>query len=223
MSTGIDAGDRETTQRRRLPLRAVLWGLAALIAVAMVLDTTYKDPDEKLDAGGRAAFDPKAYGEQNYDAKVVPALRKKVVPLTELLPALEKDPDAAGERYGHREGQSPYNFVVTAEGTAGKAESGLMPVEVDGAGDATVSVQIGPAINGTALRDASGIITFNQFVNQVDYADAATALNTQVKTKTLAGFDAAAAEGKTVSFTGAFTFLAPTSVTVTPIELEVTG
>ena len=36
----------------------------------------------------------------------------------------------------------------------------------------TVNLQIGPAINGTSLRDVVGFITFNQFVNQVDYADA---------------------------------------------------
>ena len=34
-------------------------------------------------------------------------------------------------------------------------------------------MQVGPAINGTALRDATGLVNFNDFVNQVEYANAA--------------------------------------------------
>jgi ABC-type glutathione transport system ATPase component len=70
-----------------------------------------------------------------------------------------------------------------------------------------VSLQVGPAINGTAIRDAAGFINFNQFVNQVDFADAATALNSEVKAKVLKGIDPKSLKGKKVSFTGAFTAL----------------
>ena len=43
-----------------------------------------------------------------------------------------------------------------------------------------------------------------------------------MKEEVLAGFDAAAAEGKTVSFTGAFAYGGNTAVLqVTPVELEV--
>ena len=52
-----------------------------------------------------------------------------------------------------------------------------------------VSIQIGPAVNGTALRDAVGFITFGQFLNQVQYADAGTALNNEVKQELLADLD----------------------------------
>jgi predicted lipoprotein len=104
---------------------------------------------------------------------------------------------------------------------AGKPADSLLPVKVKGLKGTTVSLQIGPALNGTALRDAVGFIDFNQFVNQVDYADAGTALNTQVKQKVLKGLDRQSLKGKRVRFTGAFTYLAPTVVTVTPVRLEV--
>lgn len=190
--------------------------LALVVVVALALDSTTRSDSAPRETG-REAFDPAAYGAETYP-KVVAELTKRAVPLTELAPELEDDPDAAGERYGKRQGSSPYNFVVTGEGEAGKAEGGLLPIEVDGLDDVDVNLQIGPAINGTSLRDAAGFITFNQFVNQVDYADAATALNEQVKRQVLA--DAGDLEGKKVKFTGAFTFLAPTVVTLTPIELE---
>ena len=72
-----------------------------------------------------------------------------------------------------------------------------MPVRVAGVPKGTtVSLQVGPAINGTAIRDAAGFINFNQFVNQVDFADAATALNSEVKAKVLKGIDPRRSKGK---------------------------
>jgi predicted lipoprotein len=193
--------------------------IVAVVLVLLALDTTTRS-DSAPRVTGRAVFDPVAYGEKTYDAKVVPEISKRAVALDELVPALKEDADAAGEKYGSRQGSSPYNFAVTGEGTAGKVEGNLLPVEVEGVDGAKVNLQIGPAINGTSLRDAVGFITFNQFVNQVDYADAATALNNQVKAKVLKGIDPQALEGKKVAFTGAFTFLVPNAITVTPIKLE---
>jgi len=86
-----------------------------------------------------------------------------------------------------------------------------------------VMLQIGPAINGTALRDATGLVDFNDFLNQIEYANAATELNNKVKSDVLADFDPAAAEGKTVRFVGAFAYGSnPAVLQVTPVELEVT-
>jgi len=224
MSTTAPADPPADPARRRVPAKAVLWGLLALVVAAMALDTSYRSTDAPpVTAGGREAFDPVAFGRETFGTKVAPAIEKDATEITELVPALQEDQAAASEQYGRREGSSPYNFPVRGEGVAGEAKGGLLPVEVKGLKETTVSVQIGPAINGTALRDVTGQISFTQFVNQVDYADAATALNTEVKTKVLASIDREALKGKTVSFLGAFTLVAPTVVTITPVKLEVTG
>jgi len=201
---------------RRVSPRLVGVLVATLVLIALVLDTTTRSDTAPRETG-RATFDPAAYGAENYP-KVVAELEKRAVPIGELAPELKKNPDAAGEQYGKRQGSSPYNFAVTGEGVAGQAEGGLLPVEIKGLEDVQVNVQVGPAINGTALRDAAGFITFDQFVNQVDYADAATALNNEVKAKVLDGLGDL--DGKEVTFTGAFTYLAPTVITVTPTSLE---
>ena len=207
------------TAPRSIPWRVLGIVAAIVVVAALALDASWRS-DKAPRVTARPKFDPAAYGAKTYP-KVVAAIDKRVVPVSELAPAISDDPDAAGAKYGTRQGSSPYNFAVSGEGVAGKPESGLLPVRVRGAGDVNVNVQIGPAINGTALRDASGFITFNQFVNQVDYADAATALNNEVKAKVLKGLGDL--EGKRVRFTGAFTFLAPTVMTVTPIRLEASG
>jgi predicted lipoprotein len=207
--------------KRALSPRAIGALVVVVVLIALALDTTTRS-DTAPRVTGRVMFDPAAYGEKNFDAKVVPEISKRAVAITELVPAIEDDADAAGEKFGARQGSSPYNFAVKGEGVAGEPRGGLLPLTVKGLKDTKVNVQIGPAINGTALRDAVGFINFNQFVNQVDYADAATALNTQVKTKVLKGLDAATLDGKTVSFVGAFSLLTPSIVTITPVSLEVT-
>jgi predicted lipoprotein len=201
--------------------RVIGIAVAVLVVAAMALDTTYKDSDaQKTTAGGREAFVPAKYGAETYP-KAVAALEKEAQPLPQLVTAIREDLDAAGEQFGHHEGTSPYSFATSGEGVAGEAKSGLMPVRVAGVPKSTtVSLQVGPAINGTAIRDAAGFISFNQFVNQVDFADAATALNTQVKAKVLKGIDPQSLNGKRVSFIGAFTALGSTVVTITPTKLE---
>lgn len=205
--------------RRRPSTRLIGIGLTVLVVVAILLSSTYKEPGETT-ATGREAFDPAAYGAETFP-KAVSTLEENSVPIDELLPALADDQEAASEQYGKRQGSSPYSFSTSGEGVAGKAENGLMEVKVDGLpDDTTVSLQVGPAINGTAIRDAVGFIEFGQFVNQVEYAGAATALNDQVKAEVLEGVDPASLEGKTVSFLGAFSLITPDVVTITPVKLE---
>jgi predicted lipoprotein len=218
MSAATDARGRAPAGRKVSP-RVI--GIAALVLVlaAMAIDTTYKKPGETT-ATGREEFDPAAYGQETFP-KAVTTLEDSAVPLAELHAALREDPEAAGEQYGKRQGSSPYSYSTSGEGIAGKAEGGLMPVRVKGVPkDTTVSIQVGPAINGTAIRDAVGFIEFGQFTNQVEYAAAATALNQQVKQQVLADIDPAALEGKRVSFVGAFSTVTPDVVTITPVKLE---
>jgi predicted lipoprotein len=198
-----------------------IWsGAVAVLVLAIGFATEYR-PIDGPQTAAQQAFDPAAFAVQTYESQVVPELRKSAVDLSVLLPALAQDPQATGQQYGRRQSDGPYNYPVRGTGVAGGVRSGLLQVTVPGAPDTQVYVPVGPAINGTALRDAVGFITFGQFLNQVEYADAATALNNEVKQRVLAGLDPAALSGKTISFVGAFTALTPTTVTITPVELEV--
>jgi predicted lipoprotein len=214
MTTTAPAG------RRRIPARWIAAAAIAVLVVLMAVDTEYRTV-ETAAAAAPKKFDPAAFGAQNYQAKVVPAIQAAAVDLPVLLKALADDKDAAGQKYGKRQGTGPYTFAVKATGKAGQAKSGLLPVTVKGLPDDTrVSLQTGPAINGTALRDAAGFITFGQFTNQVEYADAATALNNEMRDKLLKGLDVAALDGKDISFVGAFTLLTPQTVTITPVAIS---
>jgi predicted lipoprotein len=212
-----------SSRRRRVSPRLTGWGLAVLVVAAIALDTAYKDPDFKVTASGRPPFNPDQYGRQTYP-KAVAALEKDAQPLLSLAAALEKDADAAGTKFGHRAGTGPYSFAVRGDGIAGKVKDGVMPVKVKGVPKGTtVAIQMGPAIPGTSIRDAAGFIEFGQFLNQVEFADAATALNNQVKAQVLKKLDPQSLQGKRISFLGAFTYLAPTAITITPVRVEATS
>ncbi|MEU6799394.1 DUF2291 family protein, partial [Nonomuraea wenchangensis] len=117
--------------RRRVPARWIAAALVAVLIVLMAVDTEYRTA-ETAAAAAPATFDPAAFGAQNYQAKVVPAIEQSAVDLPVLLKALADDKEAAGRKYGKRQGTGPYSFAVKGTGTAGKARSGLLPVEVEG-------------------------------------------------------------------------------------------
>jgi predicted lipoprotein len=66
-------------------------------------------------------------------------------------------------------------------------------------------MQIGPVLRGTALRDATGIVRFSDFVNQLQFADVGTELNERVLNAVLATLDKATLKGRVVIFAGVLT------------------
>lgn len=220
-TTDLTQAERSTVARPGLLTlgRGFLIALLLLL-IAIAATTTYRS-DSEAKAGSKPKFDPAKYAAATFEPKIVPAIKKNAVDITKLHQAIAADPEAAGKQYGQRAGTGPYNYAVKLTGTAGTAKSGLLQVKVRALDKARLSVQIGPAINGTALRDASGLVSFGQFTNQVEYADAATALNTLMKTQVLKSFDAAAVQGKRITVIGAMTPLTADLLTVTPVAIEV--
>lgn len=88
---------------------------------------------------------------------------------------------------------------VNLESRVGKAL-----VRLDGAvPTATVALQVGPVLRGTALRDALGFVRFTDFANQFDFAAVANALNDRVLGTVLGPIDVRRLSGQRVSFIGA--------------------
>jgi predicted lipoprotein len=110
---------------------------------------------------------------------------------------------------------------VKFTGVVGEGKSGVYNVAVEGLPDVVIRVQTGPAINGTDLRDATGTIGFEQFTNQIEYQNAAAALNNEMKTEVLSLVDTTQLSGKTISVVGAFMLINPKGWLVTPVKLSV--
>jgi len=173
-------------------------------------------------------FNADAYVDSIWQSKVVPTMLEKAVDLTAVLAALDADPEAAKKQYSSGDAGGAAHFIVKGAGRVSRVESRsqnraltLMPPNYKGKTE--VAIQVGPAFRGSALRDAVGFIQFNQFVNQLQFADVGNKLNDRVATAVVRDFDLATAQGKPVSFCGAFTFSDRAKIIITPVKLEAGG
>lgn len=210
---------RTSGVRKIPPRRIVTAALLAAVVLAMVLSTKVVGPDSDLGSGPES-FSAEAWAEENFPL-IQEAIADRAVDASTLGAAIGADQAAATEEYGVSAGAGSV-FSVTFRGTVGAGQDGIYPVTVEGVpGDILIRVQTGPAINGTELRDATGDVQFGQFTNQIDYQDAASALNEQLKESVLSSADMASLEGKTIEVTGAFQLINPAGWLVTPSELVV--
>jgi len=112
--------------------------------------------------------------------------------------------------------------VVTAVDRQSRV--GIVRLQLAGARPATVAIQIGPVIRGTALRDATSFIQFSDFKNQFDYAGGANALNDYALRTVVAPIDFDTAQGRTLTFIGAFGKSAVRedgAIEIVPVQLEI--
>lgn len=122
--------------------------------------------------------------DQVWQQKLVPQLTAEAKPLAVLMKSLQsaKDFDSACQSYGYRsQAENPCVFSVTVRGDVTAlnttSRSGKMSVK-DESGD-TVTIQTGPIIRGTALRDAYKGASYQDFNDQVLFGDYGKAINQQ--------------------------------------------
>lgn len=183
-------------------------------------------PIESKSTGSEAAtFDAAKRVDALWDQDVPNALAR-AVDLGEFVPAFAHDPEAAGAKWGRREGAGPYHVIVqgagqvTAVDLSSRTGTASLEIAVPG-GTETVQLQIGPVLRGTSIRDALPTVSFDQFVNQIEYANVANELNARVERELLATLEREALEGRQLRVTGMVTLSDDEVLTITPVRLEV--
>lgn len=194
-------------------------GLAVVVIAAIALDTKVVKIGSEHDAREQA-FSKDAFGAAEFP-KVQADVEKRAVKAEDLAAAITADKAAAGKKFGVATTTGPV-LPVSFTGVVGERKGNMNTIKVAGIpDDVTVRLQTGPAINGTDLRDATGQIVFGQFKNQIEYQDAGSALNLEMKKQALAGIDPEALAGKTVEVTGVFKLINPKNWMVTPVKVTV--
>jgi predicted lipoprotein len=182
--------------------------LAAALPGCKIIKTP--TPEEKAAEAAKNAFDPATKVEAIWQPQVVPYFEKRAGDFKAVAQLAASSPDQAGAKYGNprKQNSSPWTYAVKLSGkivaadTASRAAT--LDVDVDGDGKADAKVQIGPAIRGTALRDALDFLDFNEFRNQIEWAQFGKAFNEKANTSFLAVLPRDGLTGKTVNVTGAF-------------------
>ncbi|CUH95305.1 putative secreted protein [Propionispora sp. 2/2-37] len=175
------------------------------------------------------SFDANQFVESVWDSKVMPAVNQKAADIGQVLKEARNNMDEAGGKYGFRSAQegSAWNFIVKGQGKvlkvsresrAGTLDIDLPPYD----GKTEFKIQIGPVIKGTAVRDSLDFIKYDDFKNQMVFAELSNAFHKRIADSLLNKTDFSTVEGKEVIFTGAFTFTSFDAVVVTPLTLEFT-
>ena len=137
-------------------------------------------------------------------------------------------PDEAGAKFGYRakSEDTPWTLMARFSGVIVAADTELrastISVDASGQGKADAIVQIGPAMRGTAIRDALDFVSFNDFTNQIDFARYGKAFNTYIDHATLDKLPRDALVGRKVTVLGAYPFVsAAETPLVTPVEISI--
>lgn len=223
MSTAIKSRAAAPRGSSRLrPKKLIVPAALFVLLVLMIVNTKFLFGNEATQAAP-GTFSPSSFAQEKYESEIAPDIDKRATDLVTVATAIKADSAAAAKQYGVAAGTSAPVYSVKFAGTAGKPDpNGLVQVTVPGLpADMKVLVQTGPAVNGTAIRDATGKVDFSQFKNQIDYQNVGAELNNQVKKLVLAKLDSAAIEGKQLDVVGAFQLVSPTSFVVTPVKIDV--
>ncbi|MFB9948201.1 DUF2291 family protein [Rhizobium puerariae] len=174
-----------------------------------------------------AASDPIAeLVETTFDAKLVPALNARAVDLATLRDTIRGGLDKAGESHGVRVGGAGGGWNFPVKGTATVIEenraskAGVAEIDLDGDGRGDATLQFGPVVKGTALRDTTDLYDFSTFRDQIEYAKLGRALNDKAMSRLPA--ETIGLKGKRITFVGATVIRSSgEKPLVTPVSIEV--
>lgn len=164
--------------------------------------------------------------ENTYESKLLPHIASAAVSVAELRAGLVAGVDAFGAAHGNRgaDKDSAWNFAVQGEGKVldanltSRARKLMIDTDADGVTDLTL--QIGPVIKGTSLRDVAPFYRFSDFRDQIEFAKLGRALNDRAVSGLI--LDPADPTGRTVRFTGTVDVKSPKDAwLVTPITIAV--
>ena len=178
------------------------------------------EEDELIKKG----FDAKAYVENIWKSKIIPTISKEAEEITFILDELFKNKEVAEEKYGGRSGTGSYSFMIKGTGeitslnTASRV--GTLSIKLEKKYDSQIFITLGPVIKKDSIRDAVKFIQFNDFVNQLDFADVSRIIKVRVLNEIIGPLNLKEITGKKINFEGAITFDRKDKIYITPTNIE---
>ena len=178
------------------------------------------EEDELIKKG----FDAKAYVENIWKSKIIPTISEEAEDITFILDELFKNKEVTEEKYGGRSGTGSYSFMVkgkaeiTSLNTASRV--GTLSIKLEKKYDSEIFITLGPVIKKDSIRDAVKFIKFNDFVNQLDFADVSRIIKVRVLNEIIGPLNLKEITGKKLNFEGAITFDRKDKIYITPTKIE---
>ena len=101
-----------------------------------------------------------------------------------------------------------------------KSRVGTLGIKLEKEYDAEIYITIGPVIKKDSIRDAVKFIKFNDFVNQLDFADVSRIIKVRVLNEIIGPLKLKEIVGKKIHFEGAITFDRKDKIYITPTKIE---
>lgn len=179
------------------PLKIIVAIAAALLLVYFSLDIRKLDDVKNKTEG----FDLATYIRVLWE-RDLPELARQAADISPLLQALQNDPETTCRVRGHKLGisQTVYFFAQGSGMIASLDEENVVVTLGDGR-QVRVATDF---IFGNAVREASGLINIDDFLNMTDFNNVSVALNKRVKENVAIPLRNAATPGMSVTFAGAF-------------------
>jgi len=175
-------------------------GIVAVIII-LLLSFDVKKLDEYKASHSVKAFSATDYALDVWENKM-PVVIKEAPEIISLIDMLETDRETAFESFGRKLGiSSTWYFMARGEGIIDSIEDEFLLVDLNG----NLHLQVATSfIFGNAVRDGSGEVDIDDFVNMTDFNNVSVALNNLVKEQVIPGLKKSASPGMKLDFAGAF-------------------
>jgi len=182
-------------------VKYILWSVAILLLLYFSFDI--RNLDEYKSSVKADYFDAEAYINNIWENKM-PVIARQAPEISVVLDLLENNPDKAFSEYGNKLGISKtWYFMVKGQGVLGEEDAEAVWINLAD----NRRIRLATAfIFGNAVREGSGVVNINNFVNMTDFNNVSIALNKKVKTEVIPVLKNNLIAGQQISFAGAFEF-----------------
>ncbi len=182
----------------RKPVKIVLIAVSVLAVIFFSLKIEYLE--EYKSKNTVEVFDAAKYAE-HFWKEDLPKLKEKATDAESFILLLNDNPDEAFKKYGNVVGISKtYYFLLKGKGKISLVEDEYFVVDISENQSIQVATEF---IFGNAVRDGSGKISIDEFLNMTDFNNVSVALNKLVKANVVKKLKSRAGVGKSVEFVGA--------------------
>ena len=175
------------------------------IGIVAVILVVYLSCDIQNLEKHRAANISTVFSAEDYAAKFwndsLPLSIANAIPIGDLLKSLSQNPEDACTKFGHKLGISKtWYFMLKGKGKIEQVDPEFLVLDMDDHSKIKIATDF---IYGNAVRDGSGKVNINYFLNMTDFNAVSVAINKLVKEKVVSRLRNSAEVGKELVFSGA--------------------
>ena len=179
-------------------LKYILIILAVLAVIFFSLKI--KNLEEYNAANIKETFNATVYAQKFWDEEI-PQVSGNAVEVSEFLNLLKLFPDEAFSKFGHVLGiGKTHYFMIKGKGIIESVDEEFLSLKTDKNEQVQIATDF---IFGNAVRDGSGLISINEFLNMTDFNNVSVAINKLVKENVVSKLKSTALPGMRIEFVGA--------------------